>query len=152
VSASGRTLPKATCCRNPRPVGAELTAGPPEGSARRQDESANPAHHAASSIETVAVGSARAASGSTRLVGEVAASRPVPPWRVRLRSFAASTAAASSARQAAVHLFDQVLDSDMPPKLAAIGVMVLVDAKMRAEPIEHLNDLGCLPFGKQVDL
>ena len=29
---------------------------------------------------------------------------------------------------------------------------VLVDAKMRAEPIEHLNDLGCLPFGKQVDL
>ena len=48
-------------------------------------------------------------------------------------------------------LFDQVLDSDMPPELAAIGVMMLVDAKMRAEPIEHLNDLGCLPFGKQVD-
>lgn len=61
---------------------------------------------------------------------------------------AASATAASSAGQAAVYLFDQVLDSDMPPELAAIGVMVLVDAKMRTEPIEHLNDLGCLPFGK----
>jgi hypothetical protein len=67
-------------------------------------------------------------------------------------TFPVSAATASSARQAAVHLFDQVLDCDMPPKLAAIGVMVLVDAKMRAEPIKHLNDLGCLPFGKQVDL
>ena len=77
-------------------------------------------------------------------------------WPIRVASSAsisaASATAASSTGQAAVHLFDQVLDSDMPPELAAIGVMMLVDAKMRAEPIEHLNDLGCLPFGKQVDL
>jgi hypothetical protein len=74
------------------------------------------------------------------------------PLRVRSRSARASATAASSAGQAAVHLFDQVLDSDMPPELATVGVMMLVDAKMRAEPIEHLNDLGCLPFCKQVDL
>jgi hypothetical protein len=51
-----------------------------------------------------------------------------------------------------VQLFDQMLNSDMPSKLAAVGVMVLVDTQLRAEAIEHLNDLGCLPFGQQVDL
>jgi hypothetical protein len=50
--------------------------------------------------------------------------------------------AASRVRQAAVQLFYQVLDSDVPPKLAAIGIVVLVDAQMSAEPIKHLDDQG----------
>jgi hypothetical protein len=51
-----------------------------------------------------------------------------------------------------VNFLDQVLDSDMASKLSAILVMVLFDAQMGAEAINHLNDLSCLPFGQQVDL
>jgi len=45
-----------------------------------------------------------------------------------------------------------VLDSDMLSKIATIGIMVLVDTPMRAEAIEHLDNLGSLPFGQQIDL
>jgi len=37
-------------------------------------------------------------------------------------------------------------------KLAAIRVIVLFDSQLRAEVIEHPNDLGCMPFGEQIDL
>ena len=58
----------------------------------------------------------------------------------------------SDVGQAAVNLFYQVLDSDMAPKSTAMIVVVLLDAQMDAEAIQHLNNLGCLPFGEQIDL
>ena len=54
--------------------------------------------------------------------------------------------------QSALQFFDEVLDSDMLSKIATIGIMVLVDTPMRAEAIEHLDNLGSLPFGQQIDL
>jgi len=51
-----------------------------------------------------------------------------------------------------VNLFNQVFDSDMASKPAAMVVMVLLDTQVGAEAIEHLNDLGGLPFGQQIDL
>jgi len=60
--------------------------------------------------------------------------------------------AVSALRQSAVQFFDKVLDSDVSTKFATIGIMVMVDTKMRAETVEHLDDLGCLPFGQQIDL
>ena len=51
-----------------------------------------------------------------------------------------------------MQFFDEVLDSDMPSKFATIGIMLMVDSQMRAETVEHLDDLGCLPFGQQIDL
>jgi hypothetical protein len=51
-----------------------------------------------------------------------------------------------------MQFFNQVLDSDMLSKLPAVVIMVLIDPQTRAEAIEHLNDLGCLAFGQQVDL
>jgi hypothetical protein len=44
--------------------------------------------------------------------------------------------------QTAVQLFDKMFDSDMPSQLAAILVVVLIDSQPRAEPGEHLDDLG----------
>jgi hypothetical protein len=44
--------------------------------------------------------------------------------------------------QTAVQLFDKMFDSDMPSQLAAILVVVLIDPQLRAEPVEHLDDLG----------
>jgi hypothetical protein len=47
-----------------------------------------------------------------------------------------------------VNLFNQVLNGDMPRKFAAILVFVLFDSKILAQSIEHLDDLGGLPFGQ----
>jgi hypothetical protein len=58
----------------------------------------------------------------------------------------------SALGQAAVNLFYQVFDSDMSPKPTGMIVMVLLDAQVVAEAIQHLNNLGCLPFGQQVHL
>jgi hypothetical protein len=54
--------------------------------------------------------------------------------------------AVSALRQSAVQFFDKVLDSDVSTKFATIGIMVTVDTQMRAETVEHLDDLGCLPI------
>jgi hypothetical protein len=70
-------------------------------------------------------------------------------WHARSKLLAL---AACDVGQAAVNLFDQVLDRDVACKLAAILVMVLFDAKMGAEAIKHLNDLSRLPFRQQIDL
>ena len=51
-----------------------------------------------------------------------------------------------------MQFFDKVLDSDVSSKFATIGIMVMVDTQMVAETVEHLDDLGCLPFGQQIDL
>lgn len=51
-----------------------------------------------------------------------------------------------------MQFFDKVLDGDLSSKFATIGIMVMVDTQMRAETVEHLDYLGCLPFGQQIDL
>ena len=58
----------------------------------------------------------------------------------------------SALRQPAVHFLDEVLESDMPSKFATIGIMLMVDSQMRAETVEHLDDLGCFPFSQQINL
>ena len=51
-----------------------------------------------------------------------------------------------------MQFFDEVLDSDVPSKFATIGIMLMVDTQMRAETVEHLDDLGSLLFGQQINL
>jgi len=58
----------------------------------------------------------------------------------------------SAVGQSAAQFFDEMLDSDVPSQLATIGIMVMVDTQMRAETVEHLDDLGCLPFCQEIDL
>jgi len=63
-----------------------------------------------------------------------------------------ATELVSALRQSAVQFFDEVLDSDVPSKFATIGIMLMVDSQMRAETVEHLDDLGSFPFGQQINL
>ena len=49
-----------------------------------------------------------------------------------------------------MQFFDEVLDSDVPSKFATIGIMPTVDSQMRAETVEHLDDLGSLLFGRKL--
>ena len=51
-----------------------------------------------------------------------------------------------------MQFFDEVLDSDVPSKSATIDIMLMVDSQMRAETVEHLDDLGSLLFGQQINL
>lgn len=51
-----------------------------------------------------------------------------------------------------MQFFDEVLDRDVPSKFAALGIMLMVDTQMRAETVEHLDDLGCFPFSQQINL
>jgi hypothetical protein len=59
---------------------------------------------------------------------------------------------ARGVRQAAVQLFDEVFEGDTPPQLAASLILMLLDTQSRAEPIEHLDDLGGALLGQQIDL
>jgi hypothetical protein len=45
-------------------------------------------------------------------------------------------------RQTAAHLFHQVLNCDAPFELLAIRVLRLLDPQMRAQAIEHPDNLG----------
>ena len=51
-----------------------------------------------------------------------------------------------------MQFFDEVLDRDVPSKFTTIGIMLMVDTQMRAETVEHLDDLGCFPFSQQINL
>jgi adenylate kinase len=51
-----------------------------------------------------------------------------------------------------MQLIPQVFDSNMPPEFVTVVIVVLLDTQMRAEAVKHLNDLGRLAFGQQVDL
>ena len=44
------------------------------------------------------------------------------------------------------------VDRDMTAEFAALLALVLLNAQMCAEAIKHLNYLGCLAFGQQIDL
>jgi adenylate kinase len=59
--------------------------------------------------------------------------------------------AISALTQSAVRFFDKVLDSDVSSNFATIAIMVIFDTQMRAETVAP-DDLGCLPFGQQIDL
>ena len=59
---------------------------------------------------------------------------------------------ARGVRKAVVQLFDKVFDGKMPAQLAASLVLMLLDAQPRAEPVEHLDDLGRPLLGQQIDL
>ena len=41
-----------------------------------------------------------------------------------------------------MQFFDKVFDGDTPSQFAANLVLLLIDTQARAEPVEHLDDLG----------